>query len=77
MSDLDFPLSDLFKDLGEIFSNLAKGFNNFCSYILRNGNIVLFIIFLVMGLSLLYNAKEKEEHDSLDQNHLRTHGFRK
>jgi len=65
MSDLDFPLSDLFKDLGEIFSTLAIGFNNFCSYILRNGNVVLFIIFLIMGLSLLYNAKEKEDHQRI------------
>ena len=45
MADREIPFSDLLKDLGEIFSTLAIGFNNFCSYILRNGNSVLFIVF--------------------------------
>lgn len=55
----------IWEDLGNFCEALIKGFNNFTSYLLQNGNCVLFLVFLIMGIILLFNAKEIEEHQKL------------
>lgn len=66
MFEIDLgPFSGFLEGLGELLLTLAEGFNMVCYYIFKNGNIVFFIIFLSMGVNLLINAKEKEDHQKI------------
>ncbi len=49
----------------EFFSDLLEGFNVFCYYFFQYGNVVFFLIFLIMGINLLVNAKDKEYHEKI------------
>ena len=53
------------ENLQDILINFLKGFNSLCYNIFRFGNVILFCIFLFMGISLLVNAKQIENHEKL------------
>jgi hypothetical protein len=59
------PFSGFLESLGDFLLTLANGFNTVCSFIFQYGNIVFFIIFLLMGINLLFNAKNKEYHEKI------------
>ena len=62
---IDDSFIDFFQGIFYFIDELIKGFNIFSSFLFQNGNYVLFIIFLTMGIVLLFNAKEVEEHQKL------------
>jgi hypothetical protein len=64
MSDF-LDSSEFFQNLGSFFLILLNGFKTVCYFIFEYGNIVLFFFFLFLGVNLLINAREKEEHDRI------------
>ena len=62
---IDLPVFDFLEPIGEALVNLLKGFNQICSNFFRFGNVILFIVFLIMGINLLINAKDKEYHEKI------------
>lgn len=59
------PFPDLLGPMLEFLSNILRGFNVFCYYFFQYGNVVFFFIFLIMGITLLANAKDKEYHEKI------------
>ena len=53
------------ENLQEFLINFLKGFNGFCYNIFRFGNVILFFIFLIMGINLLVNAKRIENQEKI------------
>ena len=62
---INLPIFDFLEPLGEALANFLKGFNIICSNIFRFGNVILFIVFLIMGINLLVNAKDKEYQEKI------------
>jgi len=66
MGDINWgPLADLMEGLGIFLLKLLKGFQEICYYIFTYGNFVFFFVFLLMGVYLLINAREKEEYERI------------
>jgi hypothetical protein len=64
MSDF-LDTSEFFQNLGAFGLTLLEGFKMVCYYIFEYGNVVFFIFFLLLGVNLLINARDKEEHDKI------------
>ncbi len=66
MSDIDWgPATDFMEGLGNFLLKILKSFQEICRFIFTNGNCLFFLFFLIMGVYLLINAKEKEEHERI------------
>ena len=57
--------TEFFINLGNFLLTLLNGFKTVCFYIFEYGNVVFFFFFLFMGIYLLFNARDKEEHDKI------------
>ena len=60
------PVSEITNPLDELFLNIAEGFNGISIKIFQFGTIILFLIYLGLGLNLLRTAKINEDNERLN-----------